>query len=283
MKIRPLLTTISTGFDFFVKTFYHPPTYRDIAYRQEGYGIKSLLMATLMAMMVSYLMLGIKTYAQFERVEKPKILALPNFMIENKKLNNFNQSVQSTQLVNSRFFNWVSDYNLPNVLAAKADRRLILGERYLWMPYPEGPYLGDFFLSAAHYLPIISWAEFDGLVNGPILLAHNRPITLWFKLFCSALPYYAVNCFFIFLFIRLFGHIARNMVMLAMRESLEYKLTCRLLSATGIPTLVLMTMIIHYFGFHPATKFIFMGIYMFYFYLGLRFIKAKSYFRWIKN
>ena len=54
--------------------------------------------------------------------------------------------MQSTHLVKTQFFNWVSDYNLLNQLGTRGDQRLILGERYLWMPSPQGPYFGDFFL-----------------------------------------------------------------------------------------------------------------------------------------
>jgi len=281
MKMKSIIKKMRDGVDLVIKTFYHPQTYRDIVYREEGYGIKRVITVMLCLMMVSYSLIVIKAYDQYQHEEKEKILALPNLIVMNKKLNIYNQSLQSTNLINDKNFVWVADHQISQVSRKTSEQRIILGTRNLWLPFPKGDYFGYFFQGLGHYFPILSWSEFKGVINGHSIVSQMAALKFAIILLASSIPLYMINCLCVVLFIRSFAYIARNMVMLAMREALEYKLTCRLLAVAAIPSSVLMAGIINIFGIDEYTKFLFIFFYMLYFYLGLRFIKAKSYFRWL--
>ena len=94
---------------------------------------------------------------------------------------------------------------------------------------------------------------------------------------------YVINCFMVFFFIRTFGVIAKKMVLLVLRDSLDYKMACRLLSVAAFPGLTLFAFFVSMWGFQDYYKFLFVTIYMANFYIAIRCIKAKSSFRWIRD
>jgi hypothetical protein len=74
------------------------------------------------------------------------------------------------------------------------------------------------------------------------------------------------------------------MARFVMNDKLEYDLTCRMLSLSAIPTLCFTTLYLDLSAdVYEEMKYIVMGFYMFYFYLAIRFIRAKSSFKWLSG
>jgi hypothetical protein len=275
-------TSLIKGGIFYLKSFYYPSFYRDEVYRQEGYGLKNLFLVFLGLMFISYVLIASQVIHQYETLYQSQLKTLPNLSIENHKLNNFNQSLSSSGLINHKYFLWLGDELMQDMnLLSPNEHRIILNPKFLWLPYPGSNYFAYGFSNLGHFLPVLAWASFKDFVNGEILIEKLHGSNILMMFFLLSIPIYCINCFFIFIFVRLFSYIGKNMVLLALKEPLDYKLTCRLLSLSGIPTMTYMALIIDVWGINFYTKYVFVLLSMLNFYIGLRLIKTKSYFRWM--
>lgn len=282
-RLKNIGLTIRQGMKVYLQSFFLPSLYRDVAYREEGYGLKRILWTLVGFSLISYVIVGVQLIHQYEKEFKPRLMTLPNLVLTNHKLEIFNQSLASTRLINPEYFEWTSTKELMNIFQFKENQKMILNSDFLWFPYSGSRYFGYCFSSMGRYFPAISWVNFQDFVNGKILVENLHWFNLLSMLLAMSIPIIFFNGFFVILFIRMFAYIAKNMVMLALKEALDYKLTCRLLSLSGIPTMSFMAFIINVWGLNENTKFYFMIIYMFYYYLSLRLIRAKSYFKWMNT
>ena len=285
VKIRQSIVKIGIFylrlFQSYLKSFYAPAYYRDVVYREDGYGFKRLLLSFLGLMIISYFIIGFHLISQYETIYKARIMTLPNLQIEKNKLQLENKSLFSTKMINPNYFLFLNSSQFSVISSLQYNQKIIMNEDFLWLPIMLKKYFGYCFSNFGNFLPIIIWGSFKDQVNGKIILEHLNWTSLLLTLFSISIPIYIFNCFFILMSIRLFAHIARKMVMMALKDALEYKLTCRLLSLSAIPTMTYMALIINIWGVNEYTKYLFIGISMLNYYIGLRIIKAKSQFRWL--
>jgi hypothetical protein len=279
--VRKVVQFFQQGLKSYLRSFYSKEYYRDVAFREEGYGFKRLLLAFLVLMFISYSIISYHLIHQYETVYKARIQSLPNLQIEQGQLNNYNQSLFSERLVNSKYFLWINSSQLNELSNLENRDLIILSDTFLWIPYSGADYFAYSFSRVGNFIPLVSWKALNGVVNGQVIVDHINWLTILTMFFLVSILIYALNCLLIFIAIKLFGYIAKKMAVIVLREVIEYDLACRLLCLTSIPSFTIMALIIDIWGLNEFTKFNYMIVSMTYYYLSIRFIKEKSQVKWL--
>lgn len=272
-----------SAFIFFLRSFFDPKLYRDVAFRSEGFGLKPLLIfSALMLIPSSYLFYHATLKMANEAWVSP-LSSLPVLKLENYKLYKKNQHPLIEKKINKQFFSWLPEDKTPSDgLTTSMKTMFLLGSDSIWVQMPKLNFYGFLIFNNVQYLPIISWV----LINPPVFgesIVHKTVTSLpMFVYFCTVFVLMTNSLFLVF-FIRSFGYVASKMVLMVLHDTLEYKIACRMLSLSAIPSITILSFIYYLIGTPPYYKFLVISVYMFYFYLSIRFIKARSEFRWIDN
>lgn len=282
--IRQVYQNFVSTLVFYLRSFYDPSLYRDVAYRTEGYGIRKLLLVMLILMLPSFFALCKEATKEYNLNWRTNISDLPYLKLtKNHELLYKHQNSMVADSINKNIFEWVSDDKKQD-FQQDSQHSLILGNHCLWARLPSMNFFGFNLMAQSHFVPIISWAMVTEPVFGKTIvemlsssMVTNQIIGFFVFAFC-------INCFILAMFIRTFAYVAMKMVLLVLTDSLEYDMTCRLLSISAMPTLTII-FLMSWFA-KPALeqlKLFLMIIYMFNFYVALRCVKARSNFRILKH
>ena len=281
-RIKKIYQSFTSTIKFYIRSFYDPSLYRDVAYRTEGYGLKKLLFVLFVLMLPSLFALGSEALKEYQENWKPNISNLPYLTLTNKHhLIYENQNSLIVNSIDSKIFKWVKDDR--KVDFQKDEHLLILGKINLWARLPTMNFFGLYFLSQNHYVPIFSWLAISAPVFGKTILEILNSRVVVNQVIGLFTFSFVMNCLFVVMFIRTFGFVAMKMVLMVLTDSLEYKMACRLLSISAMPSLTII-FLISWFS-TPAfeqLKLFCLIIYVFNFYIALRCVKSRSHFRILK-
>ena len=278
LKLRELVI-------FYCRAFYDPRLYRDVAFREKGYGLKRVYLLILILLIPSFIAFNKQVNNLFNHEWKQAIESLPYLTVKNGLLKEDKQLEVIKNTIDPKYFLWVKGEQLPmDILKTNIDPIFVLNEKFLWVKMPTSHYMGFQWFRVKMYFPILQW----GMVEEPVMgrtifkaIQNSTQYGLSWLLFTSVI---FVNILYATFFIRLFGFVARVMARFVMNDKLEYGLTCRMLSLSAIPTLCFTTLYLDFSSdVYEEMKYIVMGFYMFYFYLSIRFIRAKSSFKWLNG
>lgn len=284
--IQKKILSIKTLFMFYIRTFYDPNLYRDVAFRETGYGLKRVYICLMILMFPSFLVFNHQINDLFQHQWKEDIYTLPYLSVSsNGLLDAHSQMDVIKNKINQDKFLWVSGEQLPvALLKMQYTPDFIINDRFLWAKIPLIHFMGFQWFQMKMYFPMVQWS----MVKEPVMGASiydaikSGSFGLLSFMICSVIAF--VNIFYVTFFIRVFAFIGRVMARLLMNDNLEYALTCRLLSLSAVPTLCFATLYLDCVSSISDTiKYLVLGIYMFYFYLGIRFIRAKSHFKWLEG
>lgn len=275
---------IKSGLAFFLRTFYDPKLYRDVAFRQKGYGLKPLYILFFILMIPSVLGYYHLIVNHFQKNFAMSVSKLPVLQLEKNKLYEQYQNINLLRLIDKHQFQWLPANTKPfeTVNMEVRESPFLLGTDNLWMKLPKNHFFGYEFLNSTIDIPLIAWVMVKEPVFGKTILEALDNSIVYGFLLSSAIMMFCIHALMIFIFIRSFGLIASKMVLMLLYETIEYDIACRLLSLSAMPTLTIIYMINHFY-YDMDLKVLFMGLYMFNFYIAIRFIKARSDFRWIKD
>lgn len=269
---------------FYLRIFYDPSLYRDIAFRSSGYGLKKVYMTLFLLMLPSLIILNVNLIHKYNDSWLEAISKLPNLKLQKGQLIKNQQTKTALSQIDNHQFEWVNESQIrPELFDPKKIKPFLLGLDYLWVNFPRGHYFGWNLDKDINYYPVIIWSSFKEQVSSlDILRVFNLKFLIIYSIFLGVLMY-AINCLYIFIFIRSFAFLAKKMVLMVLKDSIEYDVACRLLSISMISTLIVFALIVAIKGYTPNIKFILITVYMFNFYIALRCIKAKSEFRWLSG
>ena len=277
-KVRELII-------FYCRTFYDPRLYRDVAFRQKGYGLKRVYLLILILLIPSFIAFNKQVNDLFNHEWKQAIESLPYLTVKNGLLQESKQLDVIKNTINTHYFAWSKGEQLPmDILKMATPPLFVINDKFLWVKLPTSHYMGFQWFQIKMYFPILQW----GVVEEPVMghnifkaIENSTQLGLSWMLFSSVI---FINILYATFFIRLFAFVARVMARFVMNKKLEYDLTCRMLSLTAIPTLIFTTLYLDFSAdVYEEMKYIVMGFYMFYFYLSIRFIRAKSSFKWLEG
>lgn len=276
-----ILNHIRSSFIYFLRSFFDPKLYRDIAYRTEGFGLKPLLFfSAIMLIPSSYLFYHSTLKMANESWVNP-LSTLPVLRIDNSKLYEAAQHPLVEKKINKTYFSWLPKDKAPSEeLALNSQTLFLLGTDSIWVKMPSMNYFGFLIFNNVHYLPLINWVFIKSPVFGETIAQATLDHLSMFVYFCSIFVLMTNSLFLVF-FIRSFGYVASKMVLMVLHDTLEYKTACRLLSLSAIPSITILSGLYYWLGHAPYFKFLVILVYMLYFYISIRFIKARSEFRWI--
>lgn len=275
---------IKKGIFFYFRIFYDPILYRDIAFREKGYGLKRVFLSLFILMLPSFFYLYSDLRLQYQTTWLNALKKLPTLTLTRGELNKNSQTMEAIRQVDTKQFVWFyANHVDPTLFEKKAIKPFLLGIKNLWVNLPQGHYFGFNLDKKINYFPLIIWNNFHGSVSSSQILSVFNLQALMIYTIIYGLFMYFINCFYAFLFIRTFAIIARRMVLIVLKDTIDYDVACRLLSVTLISSMIILAFIINIKGFNEHIKFLMMVIFMFYYYLALRFVKAKSEFRWLSG
>lgn len=284
--IQKRILSIKEWFIFYIRAFYDPRLYRDVAFREKGYGLKRVYVLLMFLMLPSFIVFNLKINHLFENQWKEDISSLPYLSVNSSGLLNANAQMDLIKnKIDQDKFLWVPGEQLPvSLLKMNYSPEFIINDKFLWGKIPVIHFMGFQWFQVSIYFPMVQWS----MVKEPVMGASiyqaikSESFGLLTFMLCSVIAF--VNIFYVTFFIRVFAFVGRVMARLLMNDNLDYSLTCRLLSLSAIPTLCFATI---YFDLvsqiSEASKYIILGVYMFYFYLSIRFIRAKSSFTWLEG
>ena len=274
---------MKSGLAFYLRSFYDPKLYRDVAFRQKGYGLKPLYILFFLLMIPSvfgYYHLFVNYLQQNFAMS---VSNLPFLQLEKNRLYEQDQNVNLLRLIDKHQFQWLpADMKPFQADTQVKETPFLLGTDNLWIKLPKNHFFGYEFLNSSIHIPLIVWGMVKEPVIGTTIVEALNMSTIYSFLGTFAMMMFAMHALMISIFIRTFGLIARKMVLMLLYDTIEYDLACRLLSLSALPTLTIIYILNHFY-YDMDLKVLFMGIYMFNFYIAIRFIKARSDFRWIKN
>jgi len=274
---------MKSGLAYYLRSFYDPKLYRDVAFRQKGYGLKPLYILFFLLMIPSvfgYYHLFVNYLQQNFAMS---VSNLPFLQLEKNRLYEQDQNVDLLRLIDKHQFQWLPANMQPfQVDTQVKETPFLLGTDNLWIKLPKNHIFGYELLNSSIHIPLIVWGMVKEPVIGTSIVEALNMSIIYSFLVAFAMTMFCMHALMIFIFIRSFGLIASKMVMMLLYESIEYDIACRLLSLSALPTLTIIY-ILHHFYYDADLKVLFMGIYMFNFYIAIRFIKARSDFRWIKD
>ncbi len=283
-QIRIMYQNFLSTMVFYLRSFYDPSLYRDVAYRTEGYGLKKLIAVMLILMLPSFFGLCKQALREYDLNWRPNISELPYLKLtKNHELLYKQQNFMVVDTINRHIFEWVSNDKKMD-FQQDSQHLLILGKHFLWARLPSMNFFGFNLMAQSHFVPIISWAMVKEPLFGKTILEMLRPSMVINQIIGFFVFTLCTNCFILAMFIRSFAYVAMKMVLLVLTDSLEYDVTCRLLSISAIPSLTII-FLMSWFA-KPALeelKIFLMIIYMFNFYIALRCVKARSNFRILKH
>jgi hypothetical protein len=133
------------------------------------------------------------------------------------------------------------------------------------------------------YMPIYIWGdESPTLVSGMEIAQSLTNTKIIFPVLSIWLTCYGACFLFAFVFIRTFGYLARKMVLMFMREALEYSVACRLLSVCSLLPLTIFLVTSYFIPFQKDYQVFYLAIYMFNFYCGVRIVSSQSFFKGLR-
>jgi hypothetical protein len=269
---------------FYLRSFYDPSLYRDVAYRTEGYGLKKLIFVMFILMLPSFFVLCKQALTEYGLNWRPNISELPFLKLtKNHELLYKQQNFMVSDSINHNIFEWAND-DTKQEFQQTGQHPLILGNHCLWARLSSMNYFGFNLVAEYHYLPIFSWHIISPPVFGKTILEMLNVKMVIYQLISLFVFALSMNCFMLIFSIRSIAFLAMKMVLLVLTESLEYKMTCRLLSISAMPSLTIIFLISWFKTSPPAElKLGLVFIYMFNFYIALRCIKARSHFRILKH
>jgi hypothetical protein len=279
--LKKILGSIHGGFIFFLRSFFDPKLYRDVAYRRDGFGLKPLLLFSAIMLIPSIVLFYNTTLKVAHESWVEPLSSLPVLNITNHKLYKTNQHPLVEKKINHQYFSWLPKNKSPSdIQALNLKTQFLLGADSIWVKIPKLNYFGFLIFNHINYLPIINWNAIKPPIYGESIVKTTMS-NLGMFVYFSSIFVLITNSLFLVFFIRSFGFIASKMVLMVLHDTLDYKTACRLLSLSAIPAMTILCLIYHLIGTPVYFKFIVILVYMSYFYISIRFIKAKSEFRWI--
>jgi hypothetical protein len=279
--LKKIFGSIHGGLIFFLRSFFDPKLYRDVAYRRDGFGLTLLLIFSAIMLIPSSILFYNSTLRMAHESWAGPLSSLPVLNIVNYKLYERNQHPLVEKKINHQSFSWLPMDKSPNEAnALNLKTEFLLGADSIWVKVPKLNYFGFFIFNNINYLPIINWISIKPPVFGESIVKATMN-NLGMFIYFSSLFVLITNSLFLIFFIRSFGFIASKMVLMVLHDTLEYKTACRLLSLSAIPSITILCLIYYLIGTPVYFKFLVILVYMSYFYISIRFIKARSEFRWI--
>jgi hypothetical protein len=278
------MKSIQKASQFFLRLFYDPYLYRHIAFREQGYGIKRLIVVLFIFMTPSYFSLIYHIQDSFKHQWTKDIKQIPKMYYQHYELLKTSQMTTIDDKLKTRGLDleWLPAYQLPSMTRLESQPQYLLGTYNFFVKIPNYNIFGYQILNKNLYLPMAFTNDFKrNFISGQTILnAANTAQIIYF------VTMYWLICFFsnsalVVLFIRTFGYIAPKMVQVFMHETLLYPAACRMLSASGVIPLCILAISLNTIAYQDHHKYVYLIIYMLNFYYALRLITSKSISRWM--
>jgi hypothetical protein len=273
------MNKIVKGLKFYLQSFYSPSLYRDVVFRGEGYGLKKIYMVFILLMLPSYFIMMGNAIHLYSKSWPKDLEKLPYLTVEHGFLLKINQNINIP--INQDLFSWLPSDNVKDDIDNPKKPNYYLGKQFLWAKIPSSYFFGFSFIQYDFYIPIVQWSQIPSPVFGHTILKSLRPSYIWMMFAFFFLSITFMGIFYILFFVRSFAMISRRMVAYVLNEKMAYLPACRLLSLSAIPALTCIVFICDMGWYQDQFKYLFIVMYMFYLYLGVRFIREKSQFRWL--
>jgi len=276
------MKSLSQAIQFFLRLFYDPILYKDIAFREQGYGIKRAIIFLFVLTIPSYVMLIYKINQSYQTEWKSQIEKIPYLKLEQGRVFQTQQSFQSNQILKQLDMRWLPPYQFPNLSGQKEFPGYFLGTVNLFVKVSNYNLFGLNIIDKNMYIPLPYTKDYQGqVVSGYSIIESTRLTQLIAFSTMIWLMSFSVGALFLFSFLRTFAFVAKKMVGLFMHEQIQYASACRLLSATGIIPLAIVAISMNFMPYQDHYKYFYLAIYMFNFYFAVRLISMRSLSRWI--
>jgi hypothetical protein len=276
------MKALSKWFNFFTRLFYDPMLYKDVAFREQGYGMKRALVYLLILMLPSYFLLIYQLNHSYQTQWKAQIEKIPYMRLVNGSLLEVNQSFQAKDALKKLDMHWLPVNQPPLLSNQKEFPPYFIGTINLFVKVPKYNLFGMNIIDNHLYLPLSYTSDYhkDFISGFSIIESINLFQIIAFSTITWLMSYF-VSVLFLLSFLRSFGFIANKMVSLFMHEKIKYDTACRLLSACGIIPMTIVAMSMDLMPYQDHYKYVFLTIYMFNFYFAIRLISMRSLSRWL--
>ena len=250
--------------------------YRDVAYRQKGFGLQILWMVFFLLFIPTMIQHAYQTHYLFKKKWREDLVAIPSLNLVNGQiLQRYQTSTVLKKINGLGHFSWIENNKIPKNVPQNIE--YFLGSHYFLIRVPHTNWFGFQFDNKDLFLPIASWINLAEPINGERIYQAIGPATIFiitslFLIF-NLLMMFNISFFFVYSF----SYVACKMIRLIINNyNPERKMVCRLLSVSMIPTLVLATVIMDTVPYKDYHKYMYIFFYMLNFNIAVRIARQKS-------
>jgi hypothetical protein len=269
-------------FGTYLRLLYDPNFYRDVAFRETGYGIKRIGILLFFLLLPGYGIFMKQIHGFYANEWKNDIQKFPILFIQNHQVFKNSQTTATNKILEDLSVTWLDKNRMPSAKETTPSEKYFLASSALMVRLPEIDILGMPNTQTPKFLPLYFWYGVKTpFIDGKDIASHLNFKSLVISLAFICLLSFGIMFLYLFTFIRSFGFLARRMVSLFMSESLEYQVACRLLSICGIIPLSIFVISSYFIPFQTDYRYVYIAIYMLNFYFGVRIVSTNSLVRWL--
>jgi hypothetical protein len=250
--------------------------YRDVAYRQKGFGLQILWTVFFLLFIPSMIQHAVQTHYFLKHKWRQDLLAIPSLNLVNGQIIKRNQTPIVLNKINDLgHFSWIEDNKVPQHVPQNIN--YFFGNHYFLVRVPQTHWFGIQFDNNDLFLPVASWINLAEPINGECIYQAIGPATIFiisslFIIFNLLMMFNISFCF-----VYSFSYVACKMIRLLINNyNPDRKMVCRLLCISMIPTLVLATVIMDTVPYKDYHKFMYIFFYMLNFNIAVRIVRQKS-------
>lgn len=250
--------------------------YRDVAYREQGFGIKILWTVFFLLFIPSIIHYAYQIHSNLNHLWRNDIVAIPSLKVIDEQILRKNQDKAAIKKID-RLGNisWLENNQIPQNVPEQVN--YFLGNHYFLLRVPSNTWFGFQLNSKDLFLPVTSWTNLPEPINGEQIYAAIGPsiIFMMMSLFLVFNLLMMLNMSFFFVYS--FSFVACKMIRLIINNyNPDRKMVCRLLSVSMIPTLVFSAVVMDLIPYKDYHKYMYVFLYMLNFNIAVRLARQKS-------
>ena len=271
-----MLRLLKKSIFYIYSAFTSVQFYRDVAYREKGFGINILFMVFLILFIPTIIHYVYQLNDYQKHQWRDDILLIPTLNIQDGTIVKNNQDqVVLKQIQDLNNIDWIGRNQIPQNVAANIN--YFLGSHYFLLRVPNNHWFGFQMSNKDLFLPITPWNRLKQPINGQEIYHAIGPTIIIAMVGLFLLTNLLVMFNFSFLFVYSFSFVACKMIRLLINNyHPERKMVCRLLCISMIPTLVFASIVMDTIPYQEYHKYMYVFLYMLNFNIAVRLVRQKS-------
>ena len=271
-----MIRLLRKGIFYIYSSFTSVEFYRDVAYREKGYGINILWIVFVILFIPSVLHYIYQLNEHLKQQWRDNILMIPTLNVVNGQVVRKNQDKAILKKIQDLDnISWIEGNQIPQNVPAHID--YYLGNYYFLLRVPSNNWFGFELNKKDLFFPVTSWNTLKAPINGQKIYNQIGSAVI----FAMASIFLLMNIAFMlnisFFFVYSFSFVACKMIRLLINNyNPDRKMVCRLLSVSMIPTLVFAGIVMDLIPYKDYHKYMYVFLYMLNFNIAVRLVRQKS-------